>query len=308
MKAVRKVNKIIGDVIEPLRLDLFLSERLDDYSRNHIQKMIEENKVLVNGLKQKSNYKVKKGDIVEYEDLEEKKLDVKPESLNLEIVYEDKNVAVVYKPKGMVVHPGAGREDHTLVNGLLYQIQDLSSINGVVRPGIVHRIDKDTTGLLIICKNDKAHRKLADDLKNKKVRRVYYAIVEGMIKEDDGVIDAPIGRDPKNRLRMAVVKGGKEAVTTFHVIERFKDKTYVECVLKTGRTHQIRVHFQYIGHSVVGDPLYSRKTELTKYGQFLHAGIIGFNDPDTKEYREFSYPLPPYFNDYLNELRKEKKN
>ena len=300
------MNEIKYDLEDEKRIDIYLKDKLVDHSRSEIQKMIEKNLVFVNGKNIKSNYKLRIGDLITYDLIEPVKLDLKAEDLHLDIVYEDENVAVVYKPKGMVVHPANGNYDKTLVNGLLYALNNLSSINGVFRPGIVHRIDKDTTGLLLVAKTDIAHKRLSEDLKNKKVRRVYYALVNGVILEDDGIINAPIGRDPKNRLKMAVVEGGRKAITTFHVLERFKDKTYVECVLKTGRTHQIRVHFAYIGHSVYGDPLYARKTPGTINGQYLHAGIIGYNDPITKEYKEFSYPLPKYFTDELDDLRRKE--
>lgn len=300
------MNKIVYDLEIESRIDSYLKDKLD-ISRSQVQKMIESGLVFVNSKVIKSNYKLKTNDEIEYEILEAKKIDLAPENLNLDIVYQDENVAVVYKPKGMVVHPACGNYDKTLVNGLLYELDNLSSINGVIRPGIVHRIDKDTTGLLLVAKNDIAHNKLSQDLKNKKVKRVYYALVEGTILEDDGIINAPIGRDPKDRLKYTVIEGGKESITTFHVLERFKDKTFVECVLKTGRTHQIRVHFKYINHPVYGDPLYARKTEGTVNGQYLHAGLIGYNDPITNEYKEFTYPLPKYFDDELNKLRRLKK-
>ena len=285
------------------RLDSYLSKALE-ISRTKAEKMIEENLVTVNKKTVKRNYKLKNGDLIDYELPVLKESKVESQNLNIEIVYEDKNVAVIYKPKGMVVHPAHGNIDNTLVNGLLYQIKDLSGINGELRPGIVHRIDKDTTGLLLIAKNDKAHQSLAEQLKNKTVKRVYYALVDGVINENDGIINAPIGRDPRNRKKMAVVEGGKEAITTFHVIERFKNRTYIECVLKTGRTHQIRVHMAFISHPVYGDKLYSRKGN--EYGQYLHAGIIGYNDPETNEFKEFSYPLPEYFKEELERLRGEK--
>jgi len=291
---------------ESIRIDSFLSNELN-ISRSQVQKMIDEGLVFVNEKIAKANYKLGLNDEIKYEMLEAKQIDLTPKNLNIDIVFENKNVAVIYKPKGMVVHPACGNYDNTLVNGLLYQLKDLSSINGEIRPGIVHRIDKDTTGLLLIAKNDIAHQKLSDDLKNKTVKRVYYALVEGVINENDGIINAPIGRDPKNRLKYAVVEGGKESITTFHVVERFENKTFIECVLKTGRTHQIRVHFNYINHPVYGDPLYARKSKGTINGQYLHAGIIGFNEPVTGEYLEFSYPLPKYFQEELEELRRYKK-
>ncbi|MBP5342653.1 RluA family pseudouridine synthase [bacterium] len=300
------MNKIIYDLEIESRIDSYLKDKLD-ISRTQVQKMIDSKLVFVNGKIVKANYKLKNNDSIEYDNLEIKSIDLSPQNLNLNIVYQDENVAVVYKPKGMVVHPANGNYDKTLVNGLLYELDNLSSINGVIRPGIVHRIDKDTTGLLLIAKNDLAHNSLSKQLKDKKVRRVYYALVEGIILENDGIINAPIGRDPKNRLMYTVIESGKESITTFHVIERFKDKTFVECVLKTGRTHQIRVHFKYIKHPVFGDPIYSKKTSKTINGQYLHAGIIGYNDPITNEYKEFSYPLPKYFSDELDELRGNKK-
>jgi 23S rRNA pseudouridine1911/1915/1917 synthase len=289
------------------RLDQYLSKAVEDLSRSKAQKMILESLVLVNGKCEKNNYRLQTGDVISYTLLEPEKVDVEAEDLNLEIVYQDENVAVVYKPKGMVVHPAVGNHSGTLVNGLLYELDDLSGINGELRPGIVHRIDKDTTGLLLVAKTDLAHKSLSDQLKNKTVKRVYYALVEGNIKEDDGIINAPIGRDPRNRLKQAIVEGGKEAITTFHVIERFGSKTYIECVLKTGRTHQIRVHMAYIHHPVYGDPLYARKTKGTINGQYLHAGLIGYNDPVTGEYKEFTYPLPDYFKEELNDLREGRK-
>lgn len=300
------MNKLIYDGKEIIRLDVYLTEKVAGLSRSKAQKMIDSGLVFHNGKIAKANNRVKTGDEITYTEMEVKPTDLKAENLHIEVVYEDKNVAVIYKPKGMVVHPGAGNTDNTLVNGLMYEIKDLSGINGELRPGIVHRIDKDTTGLLLVAKNDMAHKKLASDLASKKVKRVYYALVEGVISEDDGIINAPIGRDPHNRLKMAVIEGGKEAITTFHVLERFKDKTYIECVLKTGRTHQIRVHLSYIHHPVYGDPVYARKTPGTKNGQYLHAGILGFNDPVNGEYREFHYPLPDYFEDELEELRRRK--
>lgn len=291
---------------EPQRLDQYLGQNVENLSRSQAEKLIESNMVLVNGKVEKRNYRLKEGDVITYTIPEAKKSELKAQDLNIEVVYEDENVAVIYKRKGMVVHPGAGNFENTLVNGLLYELDDLSGINGELRPGIVHRIDKDTTGLLLIAKTDLAHRSLSEQLKEKTVKRVYYALVEGVILEDDGIINAPIGRDDKNRMKMAVKEGGREAITTFHVIERFKNKTFIECVLKTGRTHQIRVHMAYIKHPVYGDPLYARKTEGTINGQYLHAGIIGYSDPLTNEFKEFSYPLPEYFKNELDELRKKK--
>ncbi|MCR5741286.1 MAG: RluA family pseudouridine synthase [Gammaproteobacteria bacterium] len=297
--------ELVYNLEESIRLDLYLSKSVPELSRSRVEKMIEEGDVLVNSKLEKRNYKLKCGDVITYTVKEAQEVEIKSQDLGIEIVYEDENVAVIYKRKGMVVHPGAGNYENTLVNGLLYQLDNLSGINGELRPGIVHRIDKDTTGLLLVAKTDIAHKSLSLQLQNKTVRRVYYAIVEGVIKEDNGLINAPIGRDDRNRMKMAVKENGKEAITTFHVLKRFKNKTYIECVLKTGRTHQIRVHMAYINHPVYGDPLYARKTEGTKNGQYLHAGIIGYNDPITNEYREFSYPLPEYFQEELDELERK---
>lgn len=301
------MNKIVYENRAQERIDSYLASCLDNFSRSKVQKMIDEGKVFVNNNIVKSNYKLKFGDVIEYEDIEVKEVPLEKENLNIEIVYEDDDLAVIYKPKGMVVHPGAGNYSHTLVNGLLYQLSNLSGINGELRPGIVHRIDKDTTGLLLVAKTDFAHNKLSEDLKNKDVRRVYTALVEGIITENDGIINAPISRDKKSRLKMAIDKDGREAITTFHVLERFQNKTLVECVLKTGRTHQIRVHFAYIKHPVYGDKVYARKTQGTINGQYLHAGLIGFNHPRTGKYMEFTYPLPEYFVKEIETLRRGKK-
>ncbi len=225
--------------------------------------------------------------------------------MNLEIVYEDEDVAVVNKPKGMVVHPAAGNYENTLVHGLLYELEDLSTINGVARPGIVHRIDKDTTGLLMIAKNDKASLSLTEQLKAHTCKRTYQALVYGTIQENKGKINAPIGRDQMDRKKMAVTKNGKEAITHFTVLKRFKDFTLVECALETGRTHQIRVHFSYIGHPLVGDKVYGRRKVIGDEGQFLHAKTIGFLHPSTGKWMEFDSELPEYFKVFLNQLECE---
>ena len=225
--------------------------------------------------------------------------------MNLEIVYEDEDVAVVNKPKGMVVHPAAGNYENTLVHGLLYELEDLSTINGVARPGIVHRIDKDTTGLLMIAKNDKASLSLTEQLKAHTCKRTYQALVYGTIQENKGKINAPIGRDQMDRKKMAVTKNGKEAITHFTVLKRFKDFTLVECALETGRTHQIRVHFSYIGHPLVGDKVYGRRKVIGDEGQFLHAKTIGFLHPSTGKWMEFDSELPEYFKVFLKQLECE---
>ncbi|ARD49235.1 pseudouridine synthase [Sporosarcina sp. P37] len=285
------------------RIDKAIAVLQPDWSRTQIQLWVKEERVKVNGSSVKSNYKVKTGDIVAVEQPEAEAYDVEPENLNVEIVYEDQDVLIVNKPVGMVVHPSPGHLSGTLVNGLMYQITDLSGINGVMRPGIVHRIDKDTSGLLMVAKNDKAHVSLVNQLVAKSVTRVYTALVHGHIPHDNGTIDAPIGRDKRDRQRMAVVDDGKHAVTHFKVLERFGTYTLVECRLETGRTHQIRVHMKYIGHPLVGDPKYGPRKTIDFGGQVLHAGTIGFQHPVTDEYLEFTAPLPESYQKLLNELR-----
>lgn len=285
------------------RIDKLLPEFNSDWSRSQIQDWIKEDLVTVNGKKVKANHKVKLNDKIEVTEKETVEADIKPENLNLDIYYEDSDVAIVYKPKGMVVHPSPGHYTGTLVNGLMYQIKDLSGINGEIRPGIVHRIDKDTSGLLMVAKNDIAHRNLVEQLMAKTVTRKYIALVHGNIPHDYGTIDAPIGRDKKDRQSMAVVDDGKDAVTHFNVLERFKDYTLVECELETGRTHQIRVHMKYIGHPLVGDPKYGPKKTMDIGGQALHAGVIGFEHPVTGEYIERKADLPDDFKQVLEDIR-----
>lgn len=258
----------------------------------------------VNGKAVKGNYKVKEEDEITVTIPEPEELDIQPEDLNLEIYYEDADVLVVNKPRGMVVHPAPGHTSGTLVNGLMHHCTDLSGINGVMRPGIVHRIDKDTSGLLMVAKNDMAHESLVNQLVAKTVTRRYKAIVHGVIPHDKGTIDAPIARDKKERQSMTVDENGKNAVTHFQVLERFKDFTLVECRLETGRTHQIRVHMKYIGYPLAGDPKYGPKKTLDMNGQALHAGILGFDHPRTGEYIQFEAPIPEVFEDALNILRK----
>ena len=286
---------------EGIRIDKYLSLELGK-SRNYILMLLDENLIKVNGKIVKPSYKLAKNDSIEYELKEEKSLDLEAKDLNLDIIYEDDYVAVVNKPKGMVVHPGAGDNDETLVNGLLYELSDLSTINGVFRPGIVHRIDKDTTGLLMIAKNDVASLSLTEQLKNHSCNRIYHALVHGVINENRGRINAPIGRDTNDRKKMAVVKDGKEAITNFTVLKRFKDYTYIECKLETGRTHQIRVHLEYIGHPLVGDKTYGRRKVVGDIGQFLHAKTIGFKHPKTGEWLEFDSELPDYFKNFMEGL------
>mgnify|MGYP000964890012 CR=1 FL=1 len=292
---------------EGLRLDTWLTDKLKDYSRSYIQKLMEDELVLVNGKARKANYRIKTGDEIHVSIPEPEKLDVKPEKIELEILYEDEDLIVVNKPKGMVVHPAAGNYSGTLVNALMAYCGDrLSDINGVIRPGIVHRIDKDTSGILVVAKNNIAHERLSEKLKKHDIKRIYVAIVEGVIKEDKGIIDAPIGRHPVERKKMAVnTKNGRRAVTRFKVLERFKDATYIQAELETGRTHQIRVHMAYLGHPLVGDEVYGRKRQRVNIqGQALHAKVLGFVHPIKNEYMEFMAEPPAYFNDLLESLRK----
>lgn len=285
-----------------IRLDKAIRSLLPEYSRAYIAKCMEENKILVNGLPAKPSSIAHIEDEITILDIEPKELEMAPQNLNLDIVYEDTDVAVVNKPKGMVVHPAAGNYDNTLVNGLLYELEDLSEINGVIRPGIVHRIDKDTTGLLMIAKTDMASKALTEQLKNHSCKRTYHALVYGVIQENRGRINAPIGRSADDRKKMAVVKDGKPAITNFTVLKRFKEFTYIECHLETGRTHQIRVHLEYIGHPLVGDQTYGRRKVIGEQGQFLHAKTIGFSHPRTGKYMEFDSPLPAYFQEFMDHL------
>lgn len=289
------------------RIDKALSTIATEWSRSQIASWITDGGVVtVNGEEVKAKYKVKVGDVIEIDVPEPEPLEVIPEDLDLEIVYEDADVLVVNKPKGMVVHPAPGHATGTLVNGLMYHVKDLSGINGILRPGIVHRIDKDTSGLLMVAKNDNAHHSLVEQLVNKTVTRKYTALVHGHIAHDKGTIDAPIGRDSKDRQKQAVVDNGKHAVTHFNVIERLGGiYTLVECILETGRTHQIRVHMNYIGYPLVGDPKYGPKKTIDFGGQVLHAGVLGFVHPTSKEYLEFEVPLPDDYVELLENLRNE---
>ncbi|MGM2508862.1 RluA family pseudouridine synthase [Bacillus cereus group sp. BceL035] len=286
------------------RIDKFVAGINNEWSRTQVQQWIKDDVVTVNGKAVKGNYKVKENDEITVTIPEPEELDIQPEDMNLEIYYEDADVLVVNKPRGMVVHPAPGHTSGTLVNGLMHHCTDLSGINGVMRPGIVHRIDKDTSGLLMVAKNDMAHESLVNQLVAKTVTRRYKAIVHGVIPHDKGTIDAPIARDKKERQSMTVDENGKHAVTHFQVLERFKDFTLVECRLETGRTHQIRVHMKYIGYPLAGDPKYGLKKTLDMNGQALHAGILGFDHPRTGEYIQFEAPIPEVFEDALNILRK----
>ena len=289
------------------RIDVYLSAKQEGISRSHIQKLLKSGLVEVNGEPCRSNYKVRENDRIRLEIPEPETPEIRPENIPLKILYEDEDLLVVDKPKGMVVHPSAGHYEGTLVNAVLYHCKDgLSGINGVLRPGIVHRIDMDTTGALLVCKNDLAHQDLAEQLKNHTIKRRYRAIVCGNLKEDSGVIDEPIGRHPVDRKKMAVnYRNGKEAVTHYRVLERFGRYTYIECRLETGRTHQIRVHMSHIGHPLLGDDVYgSGRNSFSLQGQTLHAMILGFVHPRTGEYMEFEAPLPEYFAELLRILRK----
>lgn len=285
------------------RVDKVLADRLEA-SRSQIQQWLKEGAVTCQGDPIRVNYKVKAGDQLVIQVPEPESLDLEPEDIPLTIVYQDQDVAVINKPQGMVVHPSAGHPNGTLVNALLYHMTDLSSINDVVRPGIVHRIDKDTSGLLMIAKNDHAHEALAKQLKDKTSLRKYVALVHGNISHEKGTINAPIGRSKVNRKMQAVQEDGKPAVTHFTVLERFDQFTLVELQLETGRTHQIRVHMQYIGFPLAGDPVYGPKKTLKGNGQFLHAKLLGFTHPTTGESMVFEAPLPELFEETLKKLRK----
>jgi 23S rRNA pseudouridine1911/1915/1917 synthase len=282
------------------RIDRFLADS-QDLTRSFLQKILKEGEVIVNGKSVKANYKLRKGDRIEFEIPEAVEPDIVAEDIPLSILYEDADVLVVDKPKGMVVHPAAGHYSRTLVNAVMYHCRgELSGINGVLRPGIVHRIDRDTTGSIIICKNDMAHNEIARQLKEHSINRRYRAIVTGVLKDEEGTIEGAIGRDKKDRKKMAITADGKPAVTHYRVLQRFKHYTYVECVLETGRTHQIRVHMASIGHPLLGDEVYGRRSDKYKCeGQCLHAMTLGFHHPRTGEYIEVNAPLPPYFEHLL---------
>lgn len=291
--------------MEGERLDLFVTEHMENLSRSAVQNLIKAGKVRVDGQVLKASHHLREGEEVEVEMAEPQRVSILPQNIPLDILYQDQDLAVVDKPKGMVVHPAHGNWDNTMVNALLYHLRDLSGINGELRPGIVHRLDKDTSGVMVVAKQDQAHRSLAEQIRVHSIKREYIALVHGVIKENLGTIDAPIGRSPLDRKKMAVVKDGRPAVSNYEVMERFRNYTLVRVSLMTGRTHQIRVHFSYIKHAVVGDPLYGpAKKHFDLESQALHAQLLGFNHPRSGEYLEFTSPLPGYFQAILAELAK----
>lgn len=298
------MEKIIVDLEEKQRIDKYLSETLGE-SRSKIEKMLDQECITCNGVLAKSSLKVKMGDVIEFVRDFVEEIDLTPEDIPLDIVYESENILILNKPSGMVVHPGSGVFKHTLVHALLYHFKTLSDLNGEARPGIVHRIDKDTSGLLVVAKTNQAHQILAEDFKAHRVHRKYIALVKGVLKHNHITIDAPIGRDEKNRKKMAVTeKNSKSAVTHVNVLKRYSDYTLVECILETGRTHQIRVHLSYIGYPIFNDPLYG-KEDIEGFGQFLHSSEIDITEPITKEALHFKVELPQIFQDFLETLEKQ---
>ncbi|MDD6456951.1 MAG: RluA family pseudouridine synthase [Lachnospiraceae bacterium] len=302
---------LVEEEYEGERLDKYLSAVMEDLSRSYIQKLWKQNAVTLNGKAVKASTRLAAGDVVWLQIPEATVPEILPEKMDLDIVYEDSDVILVNKPKGMVVHPAPGHYTGTLVNGLMEHCTDLSGINGSLRPGIVHRIDMDTTGILIACKNDRAHNCIALQLKEHSITREYRALVYGNIEEDSGTVDKPIGRNPSDRKKMAIVPDGRHAVTHYRVLERFGDCTWIACRLETGRTHQIRVHMSSIGHPLVGDQMYGPASGKLAgigvaglQGQCLHAGILGFVHPSTGAYMEFEAPLPAYLENMLEKLRK----
>lgn len=302
-----KQSYLVQEEFQGERIDKYLSETCCDLTRSYLQKLLKSQLVEVDGKTVKNSYRVSAGETVELEVPDAVEPEIEAEPIPLDILYEDKDIILINKPKGMVVHPAAGHYSQTLVNGLMYHCRgELSGINGVMRPGIVHRIDMDTTGVLIVCKNDFAHNSIAEQLKAHSITRKYYAIVHGVIGEDEGIVDAPIGRHPVDRKKMSInYKNGKHAVTHYRVLERFKQFTYVECQLETGRTHQIRVHMASLNHPLLGDSVYGpSRCPFKLQGQTLHAGVLGIIHPRTGKYMEFSSPLPEYFENLLEKLRK----
>ncbi|MCD8121573.1 MAG: RluA family pseudouridine synthase [Clostridiales bacterium] len=303
------VREWVVEKDEGIRIDRYVCGTVEELSRSYLQKLLADGDVLVNGKIVKSSYKVVVGDQITLNLPDAQEPEILPEPMELDILYEDSDIILINKPKGMVVHPAAGHNSGTLVNGLMYHCKDdLSGINGVLRPGIVHRIDMDTTGVLIACKNDRAHNLIAEQLRVHSITRKYYAIVHGVIPKEDGVVDAPIGRHPVDRKKMSVnTKNGREAITHYHVLKRYRRFTYVECQLETGRTHQIRVHMASIGHPILGDTVYgpSKCPFPGLQGQTLHAGVLGIIHPSSGEYMEFHASLPSYFEALLRKLEQE---
>lgn len=296
---------LVEEDLEGERLDAFLAEMVTDLSRTAVKDLITSGQVLVDGESRKPSYRIKEGEEITITLPEARQVAIVAQNLPLEIIYQDQDLAVVNKPKGMVVHPAHGNWDHTMVNALLYHIKDLSGINGEIRPGIVHRLDKDTSGVMVVAKHDQAHRNLAEQIKEHTIKREYQALVHGIIKENLGSIEAPIGRSRADRKKMAVIADGKPALSRYRVLERFQNYTLVQVTLLTGRTHQIRVHLSYIKHPVVGDPVYgSAKHHLGLDSQALHACRLGFDHPRTGEYMEFSSELPEIFKQALQKLGK----
>ncbi|WLD95087.1 RluA family pseudouridine synthase [Alkalihalobacillus sp. AL-G] len=302
---MNQIQMKVPDKYEHQRIDKVIANLQEDISRTQIQQWIKEKRITINGTEIKTNYKCIAGDQILIDVPEPEPLEVIPEQMDLDIVYEDNDVIVVNKPRGMVVHPAPGHMTGTLVNGIMAHCKDLSGINGVLRPGIVHRIDKDTTGLLAVAKNDQSHKHLGEQMKAKTATRKYKAIVHGVIPHNKGTVDAPIGRDKRDRQKMTVTdENSRDAVTHFNVLERFSKYTYIECILETGRTHQIRVHMDYIGFQMAGDPKYGPKKTLPIEGQALHAETLGFVHPRTEQYMEFSAELPNDMKRLLDELRR----
>lgn len=290
----------------PERLDKYLSKKID-YSRSKISKMLDTGYIMVNNRQEKASYKVQDGDIIEIKDGFTIKNDIKPTEMEIDVLYEDDDLMVINKPSGLVVHPGSGNYDNTLVNGLMHYTNNLSDLNGEERPGIVHRIDKDTSGLLLVAKNNKTHNILSEYFKNHdNIKREYIALLVGNFPHESATIDAPIGRDPKDRKKMTVTAtNSKKAITNMHVLKRYKGYTLVSCLLKTGRTHQIRVHMNYIGYPIFNDPVYNTK-KATDFGQFLHSYKIDFKHPITQQEMHFEAPLPKYFKDFIDSLDKDQ--
>jgi len=304
-----EIVEIYVDEDDNERLDAYLAKELNEVSRSYVQKLIKENLVYVNDKNMKSSYLVKEGDFINVKLPKPKKLEIIPENIPIDIVYEDEDIVIINKSQDMVVHPAPGNYNGTLVNALLFHIKNLSSINGIIRPGIVHRLDKDTSGLLIIAKNDRVHRILSENLKERNIKRVYMALIHGVLSIDEGTINAPIGRHGNDRKKMTVTsKNSKEAITHYRVLERYNKYTLIEVKLETGRTHQIRVHMSHINHPVVDDPVYSKaKNEFHLNKQMLHAYKLGFYHPTTGEYMEFKTDLPKYFRNILDILENKRR-